>query len=288
MKKTDWLVGSPEQSPLGQTAAFPHKYDPQLLYPMPRLPRRAEIGIEKRLPFHGADLWTAFELSWLNQQGKPEVAIARFAVPAASTHMVESKSLKLYLNSFSNSRFINRSAVALRIQADLSRAAWHGGPVEAPVEVTLAGPDAWGSETVGMLQGVLLDSLDIACDRYELAPDLLVTVADAPQVSESLVSHLLKSNCLVTGQPDWGSLQIHYTGRPIDREGLLRYIVSFRHHNEFHEQCVERIFMDITRRCQPTRLDVYARYTRRGGVDINPWRSSHPGSPPASIRTPRQ
>ena len=279
---------SPEHSPLGRPSAYVDTYDASLLYPIPRGPKRAELGIRGPLPFYGVDLWTAYELSWLNPRGKPEVAIARFTVPAASTHIVESKSLKLYLNSLSNTRFDGQAAVAERIQYDLSAAFWQGGPVRAPVDVSLAAPDAWGCETVAPLEGELLDSLDIACDRYEPAPELLTADSTAPPVSESLVSNLLKSNCLVTGQPDWGSLRIAYTGPPIYRASLLRYIVSFRNHNEFHEQCVERIFTDLTARCRPSQLDVLARYTRRGGLDINPWRSSRPGKAPANIRTGRQ
>ncbi len=279
---------SPEHSPLGRPSAYVDTYDASLLYPIPRGPKRAELGIHGPLPFYGVDLWTAYELSWLNPRGKPEVAIARFTVPAASTHIVESKSLKLYLNSLSNTRFDGQAAVAERIQSDLSAAFWQGGPVTVPVDVSLAAPDAWGCETVAPLEGELLDSLDIACDRYEPAPELLTADSTAPPVRESLVSNLLKSNCLVTGQPDWGSLRIAYTGPPIDRASLLRYIVSFRNHNEFHEQCVERIFTDLTARCRPSQLDVLARYTRRGGLDINPWRSSRPGKAPANIRTGRQ
>ena len=279
---------SPEESLLGKPATYASHYDRSLLYPMDRQPKRDELGICDGLPFFGYDLWTAYELSWLNPRGKPEVAIARFTVPATSTHIVESKSLKLYLNSFSNTCFDDSTAVAQQIQTDLSQAFWHGSVVDTSVCVDLSPPDAWHREALAPLDGVLLDTLDIACTHYVPSAELLSMDAGRPPVTEALVSHLLKSNCLVTGQPDWGSVAIRYTGQPIDHAGLLGYLVSFRNHNEFHEQCVERIFMDIFRRCQPTRLEVFARYTRRGGLDINPWRSTHPGPPPANVRTARQ
>ncbi|MGA0040854.1 MAG: NADPH-dependent 7-cyano-7-deazaguanine reductase QueF [Pirellulales bacterium] len=279
---------SPEASLLGKPSTYVSHYDPSLLYPMARQPKRDEIGITGALPFFGADLWTAYEVSWLNRRGKPEVAIARFTVPAESTHIVESKSLKLYLNSFSSTHFDDPAAVSQRIEHDLSQAFWHQGPVTTRVMVDVATPESWSRETVGPLEGVLLDVIDVACTAYQPAPDLLSADMHRPAVTESLVTNLLKSNCLVTGQPDWGSLRITYTGPPIDHAGLLQYIVSYRSHNEFHEPCVERIFMDLTRRCRPARLEVYARYTRRGGLDINPWRSSHPVSAPTHIRTARQ
>ena len=238
--------------------------------------------------FFGADLWTAFEVSWLNPKGKPQVAIVHFTIPAESTHIVESKSFKLYLNSFNNTRFESNDEVKARLRTDISAAIWSGGPVQASAGVKLLLPEQFDAEPVQELDGLNLDRLDIECSRYQPAPDLLtVNTAEAP-VTETLVSHLLKSNCLVTGQPDWGSVQITYSGHQIDQAGLLQYIVSFRNHNEFHEQCVERIFMDIWTRCKPTQLTVYARYTRRGGLDINPWRTSAPGALPPNVRTARQ
>ena len=279
---------SPELSQLGKNSAYVDQYDAALLYPLPRAPKREEIGVPAQVPFVGADLWTAYELSWLNLRGKPQVAIARFMVPAESTHIIESKSFKLYLNSFNNTRLTDVTELQQRLRDDLSRAIWHGGPMRASVGVQIVLPEQFDREPVHELDGLNLDRLDLDCDHYQPAPELLsANFAEAP-VTETLVSHLLKSNCLVTGQPDWGSVRIAYTGAQIDQAGLLRYIVSFRNHNEFHEQCVERIFMDIWRRCQPVRLEVYARYTRRGGLDINPWRSSHPGTAPANVRTARQ
>ena len=279
---------TPEQSQLGKASAYVDRYDPSLLYPLPRAPKRQEIGITGRIPFLGADLWTAFELSWLNPRGKPQVAIAHITIPAESTHIVESKSFKLYLNSFNQSVFESADAVRDRIRADISAAIWHGEAVGGSAGVKLLLPEAFDREPVHELDGVNLDRLDVECTHYQPAPELLRAALHEQPVTETLVSHLLKSNCLVTGQPDWGSVQIRYTGPQIDQEGLLRYLVSFREHNEFHEQCVERIYMDVLTRCQPTKLSVYARYTRRGGLDINPWRTSHPQQPPANIRTARQ
>jgi len=279
---------TPEQSQLGKVSAYVDQYDAALLYPLPRETKRREIGITGRVPFIGADLWTAFELSWLNMKGKPQVAIAHITVPCESTHIVESKSFKLYLNSFNNTRMDSADAVRERIKADVSATLWHGGPVLASAGVKLLLPEAFDREPVHELSGLCIDRLDVECDRYQPAPELLGAAFNEQPVTETLTSHLLKSNCLVTGQPDWGSVQICYSGPQIHQAGLLQYIVSFRNHNEFHEQCVERIYMDIMTRCKPTQLSVYARYTRRGGLDINPWRSSHPQLPPANVRTARQ
>ena len=281
-------MNTPEQSQLGKASAYVDQYDPSLLFPIPREAKRAEIGIHGRLPFLGADLWTAFELSWLNPKGKPQVAIAHFTVPCESTYLIESKSLKLYLNSYNNTRFADVADVQARLRADLSTAVWTGGPMQASVGVKVLMPELFDREPVHELDGLLLDRLDVDCDRYTPAPDLLTAQFDEAPVGETLTSHLLKSNCLVTGQPDWGSVQISYHGPQIDQAGLLRYLVSFRNHNEFHEQCVERIYMDVWTRCKPTQLTVYARYTRRGGLDINPLRTSHPGPLPPNIRTARQ
>jgi 7-cyano-7-deazaguanine reductase len=281
-------VNTPEQSQLGKASAYVDQYDASLLFPIPRSGKRAEIGITDDAPFFGADMWTAFELSWLNLRGKPQVALAHFTVPCESTHIVESKSFKLYLNSFNNTRFAEAADVLARLRADISEAVWRGGPVRSSVGVKLVAPEMFDREPVYELDGLNLDRLDIECTRYEPAPDLLKTTEDDGPVTEVLVSNLLKSNCLVTGQPDWGSVQISYTGLPIDQEGLLQYLVSFRNHNEFHEQCVERIFMDIWTRCKPLKLTVYARYTRRGGLDINPFRTTTPQALPGNTRTARQ
>ena len=281
-------MNTPEQSQLGKSSSYVDQYDAALLFPIARRPKRDEIGLTGTLPFFGADLWTAYELSWLNPRGKPQLALARITVPAESTHIVESKSVKLYLNSFNNSVFADAAAVQTRLREDLSAAVWQGGAVMSSVGVQLVLPQDFDKEPVHELDGLNLDRLDLECSHYQPAPELLTAQMNEAPVTETLTSQLLKSNCLVTGQPDWGSVRISYTGPQIDQAGLLQYIVSFRNHNEFHEQCVERIFMDIWRACKPSKLEVYARYTRRGGVDINPWRTSHPMAAPVNIRTARQ
>ena len=281
-------MNTPEHSQLGKASAYADQYDASLLFPIPRADKRAEIGIDGSAPFFGADLWTAFELSWLNLRGKPQVAIAHITVPCETPHIVESKSFKLYLNSFNNTRFASEAEVRARIRADVSEAVWRGAEHPGTVGVTLLLPEAFDREPIHELDGLLLDRLDVECTRYQPAPELLAAHHDEAPVTETLVSHLLKSNCLVTGQPDWGSVQITYSGAQIDQAGLLQYLVSFRNHNEFHEQCVERIFMDIWTHCRPIKLAVYARYTRRGGLDINPLRTSHPQQLPRNVRTARQ
>lgn len=271
-----------QDSPLGKTTAYQAEYAPELLFPIPRQIKRDELGIAPGpLPFVGEDLWNAYELSWLNPKGKPVVALATFRVPADSPHLIESKSFKLYLNSLNQTRFADTDALAATLTQDLSAAA--GASISVKIDELGSRPQI----ELGYPQGELLDTLDIACDSYQPMPEALATV-DGPIVEETLYSHLLKSNCLVTGQPDWAMVVIRYRGRPIDRAGLLRYIISFRGHNEFHEQCVERIYSDIQRRCAPQSLAVYARYTRRGGLDINPFRSSGEFPAPGNQREVRQ
>ena len=280
---------SPEQSPLGQRSAYIDQYDPSLLFPLPRSTKRDELGlVAGQLPFFGADLWTAYELSWLNLRGKPQVTLVSFTIPCETPNIVESKSFKLYLNSFNNARFATADDVRAKLVADISEAVWRGAAHTATVGVRMIAPEQFDAQPLHELDGLSLDRLDIECDRYEPAPDLLTAQMDEPPVTETLTSNLLKSNCLVTGQSDWGSVRISYNGPQINQEHLLQYIVSFRNHNEFHEQCVERMFMDIWTRCKPMRLTVYARYTRRGGLDINPLRTSHPMALPANVRTARQ
>jgi 7-cyano-7-deazaguanine reductase len=281
-------MNSPEQSQLGKPAHYADQYDASLLYPIARAGKRAEIGIAGAPPFFGADLWTAFELSWLNPRGKPQVAIAHFTIPCETPNIVESKSLKLYLASYNGTVFGSADEVRERLRADLTEAAWRGAAQAASIGVRLLLPEAFDREPIHELDGLSLDRLDLDCTHYTPAPELLKAVVGEPPVEETLTSNLLKSNCLVTGQPDWGSVQVRYTGPQIDQAGLLRYLVSFRNHNEFHEQCVERIFMDVWRQCRPSRLAVYARYTRRGGLDINPLRTSHPMALPPNVRTARQ
>ncbi len=278
-----------EQSPLGKPSSYVDQYTPGLLFPIARITNREAIGVTGRLPFLGADLWTAFELSWLTPRGKPQVAIAHITVPCETPNLIESKSFKLYLGSFSNSRFADAAEVQGLIRADLNEALWRGAPaMQAGVGLKLLAPTQFDQEPVHELDGLSLDRLDIECTRYTPAPELLSAALDEQPVNEVLTSNLLKSNCLVTGQPDWGGVQIAYSGPQIDQGGLLQYLVSFRNHNEFHEQCVERIFVDIWSRCKPTKLAVYARYTRRGGLDINPFRTSYPQALPRNVRTARQ
>ena len=282
-------MNTPEESRLGKASAYADHYDASLLFPITRADHRSAIGAAGTPPFFGADLWTAFELGWLNTRGKPQVALAHFTVPCATPNIIESKSFKLYLGSFNNSQFADAAQVQAQLRADLNQALWRGAPaVQSGVGVKMLLPELFDREPVHELDGLSLDRLDIECTRYTPAPDLLTAAFGEQPVSEVLTSNLLKSNCLVTGQPDWGSVQIAYSGPQIDQERLLQYIVSFRNHNEFHEQCVERIFMDLWTRCKPAKLAVYARYTRRGGLDINPFRTSYPQAPPRNVRTARQ
>jgi 7-cyano-7-deazaguanine reductase len=269
-------------SPLGKSSAYQTQYAPELLFPIPRQQKRDELNLTGTLPFFGVDIWNAYELSWLNTRGKPQVAIASITAPADSPNIVESKSFKLYLNSFNQTRLESSDALLARLRQDL------GAAFGAPVHIVLTTPDAFQSIKMGELDGLLLDRLDVEIDQYTPTPALLSAALKEAPVEETFVSHLLKSNCLVTGQPDWASVQIQYVGPQIDQAGLLKYLIGFREHNEFHEQCVERIFVDILRQCQPTKLAVYARYTRRGGLDINPWRSNFTSAPPRNLRTARQ
>ncbi|MGV8805473.1 MAG: NADPH-dependent 7-cyano-7-deazaguanine reductase QueF [Polaromonas sp.] len=281
-------MNTPEHSQLGKASSYADQYDASLLFPIARLPKRQEIGVGAAPLFFGADLWTAFELSWLNARGKPQLALAHITVPCETPNIIESKSFKLYLNSFNNTRFLDAAEVQARLRADLSEAAWRGAAQPSTVGVKLVLPESFDREPLHELDGLSLDRLDVECTRYQPAPELLTAAFDEAPVTEVLTSNLLKSNCLVTGQPDWGSVRIAYSGPQIEQEGLLQYLVSFRNHNEFHEQCVERIFMDVWTRCKPVKLTVYARYTRRGGLDINPFRTSHPQALPANVRTARQ
>jgi 7-cyano-7-deazaguanine reductase len=281
-------MNTPEQSQLGKPGPYVDRYDASLLFPLSRLPNRTELGLHGSTPFSGADLWTAFELSWLTPRGKPQVAIMHVTVPCETPNLVESKSFKLYLNSFSNTAFADANEVRDRIRADVGEAVWRGAPSQSSVGVRMLSPQEFDREPVQELDGLSLDRLDIECTDYTPTPELLSAAFAEQPVEELLTSNLLKSNCPVTGQPDWGSVQIRYSGPQIEQGGLLRYLVSYRNHPEFHEHCVERIFMDIVRRCKPVKLAVYARYTRRGGLDINPFRTSHPMAVPANIRTARQ
>lgn len=251
---------------LGKTSKYHEYYAPELLQAVPRSLNRAELHLPDGLPFHGADRWNGYELSWLNSKGKPQIAILQALVPASSTNLIESKSFKLYLNSFNQSKIESLQTLQSTISKDLSACAGE------QVAVKLFSPNQFSELQFAIWDAQCIDELDIEVDSYQLNPSYLL--ADGEQVSEALSSHLLKSNCLITNQPDWASILIRYHGRAINREGLLRYLISFRQHNEFHEQCVERIFCDLMHHCAPQKLSVYARYTRRGGLDINPFRSN--------------
>jgi len=270
----------PEASPLGRDAGYPRQYAPHVLFPIARTKGRATIWSgtgPDTLPFVGHDRWHAYELGWLDGHGKPVVAMASITVPATSPCLIESKSLKLYLNSLNAHRFADHEAARNTIAGDLAQASG------APVEVVFGLPPMEDAGTA-----ILIDDLEIELNHYTPPrPDFLQ--ADAGKlVSQTLRSELLKSNCPVTGQPDWASVRIACHGPQMDHAGLLRYLVSFREHAEFHEHCVERIFTDIMARCRPQRLSVEARYTRRGGLDINPWRATSGYPPPVAGRDPRQ
>ena len=271
--------------PLGREVAYPRAYDPSLLFPIPRAQGRAALGIDDAsLPFDGHDRWHAYELSWLGPRGLPAAATATFLVPAGSPRLVESKSLKLYLNSLNSTRFASAAEVRESIARDLSQAA--GAPVR--VDFGLPPVDAGDGSLPGRPRAESIDATDVACDEYDAPNPALLSADEGARVDEVLHSTLLKSNCPVTGQPDWASLRIAYRGPRIDRAGLLRYLVSFRGHAGVHEQCVEQVFVELMARCRPEALSVEARYTRRGGLDINPWRAT-PGLPaPPAGRDPRQ
>lgn len=258
----------PEQSELGRSSGYDLYYNPERLFAISRELKRKEIGVgSKNLPFSGVDCWNHYEVSWLNKKGKPVVAIAEIIYDCSTPNLIESKSLKLYFNSFNNTQFEDSEAVRLTVERDLS------SQLQGKAQVKILSLKEKELAIIqSALKGECLDDLDVTCSTYLVEPKYL-SVGDK-QVEEILYSDLLKSNCLVTNQPDWGSVQISYTGRQINREGLLQYLVSFRNHNEFHEQCIERIFVDIMNCCKPQKLTVYGRYTRRGGLDINPYRTT--------------
>ncbi len=268
-------------SPLGKKSSYIPHYTADLLFTFPRIRARIKIGLSSELPFNGFDTWNAYEVSWLNTKGKPIVAMFQLDISCHSTNIVESKSFKLYLNSFNNTRFDCIQDVKNTIERDIREA------VAGEAHVNLVQLNDIFGQRIEKFEAESLDDYDVSCDTYTINPAFLRSDASRI-VDERLCSDLLKSNCLVTGQPDWGSIKIDYKGPAIDKSGLLQYIVSFRDHNEFHEQCVERIFMDIMTHCKPDRLTVEARYTRRGGLDINPVRSTEIISPAVNIRMARQ
>ena len=275
-------ISAPDDLSLGKQVDYEFEYNPGLLQGVPRSLSRDTLNLAgSGLPLDGIDTWTGYELSWLNLKGKPNVAILECHVPITSKNLIESKSFKLYLNSFNQTKFASAEDVRQVLQADLSACAGE------PVEVKLILPEQFSSLQFQEFNGTLLDSLDVEIDQYSPNTQYLTVAKNVTGVQETLVSHLLKSNCLITSQPDWASIQIRYEGKAIEHEGLLKYLISFRQHNEFHEQCVERIYNDIMQHCQPDKLTVCARYTRRGGLDINPFRSNYE-APYANHRQARQ
>jgi len=272
-------MSTPEQSPLGKAVAWPDRYDASLLFPIARADARMALDLPARLPFDGFDLWTAYELAWLDARGKPCVGMAELHVPARSPSLIESKSLKLYLNGYAHTRFDATEDLRYNIARDLGAAAG------ADVAVTLL--PAMGALPLREPDGESIDDIAIDIDDYGPPNPTYLTVLH-DRVDETLVSHLFRSNCPVTGQPDWASVQVRYRGPRIERIGLLRYLVSFRTHSGFHEQCVELMFLDLVERCGPDALSVYARYTRRGGLDINPWRATPGYAVPPPTRSARQ
>jgi len=275
------MTHSIDSSPLGQKTAYISSYDVSLLFPIARSESRKALGISSDLPFYGYDIWTGYELSWLNTKGKPVIAVAEFKIPCDSPCIVESKSFKLYLNSFNQTRFSGLDDVKNTLLKDLSAVA--GSEVGVDLR-SLSDSNLLVDATYDAL---CLDELEIDVDTYHPDPSLL-TADTSEDVVEVLCSHLLKSNCPVTGQPDWATLFVEYSGAKINHESLLRYVISFREHQDFHEHCVERIFVDLLRTCKPTKLSVYARYTRRGGLDINPFRSTELAAKPIVGRLLRQ
>ena len=254
------------ESPLGKSAIYIDTYTPGLLFPISRHQKRNELHIDKTLPFFGVDLWNGYELSWLNPQGKPIVAIAQFEIPCESPNLIESKSFKLYLNSFNQTQFNDVKQVTESLKRDLS------AKTGANVNVKIFSLAQFNATQLENFKSISLDDLDIETNAYQINPNFLVT--ENKFVQEVVHSDLLKSNCLVTGQPDWASIEIEYTGKKINHAGLLKYLISYRQHQEFHEQCIERIFMDIMRYCAPEQLTIEGRFTRRGGLDINPLRTT--------------
>ena len=269
-----------DPSPLGKATGYPDRYDPGLLFAIERAPQRAALGLGVSLPFRGVDLWTAYELSWLGARGKPQLAVAELRVPADSAATVESKSLKLYLGSFAQESVATPERLAQTIASDVGRIC------RAEVGVVLHRATVSDAPGIAELPGLSVDGEDafVAAPGPEAE---LLAVVEAP-IEETLNSALFRSNCPVTGQPDCADVMVRYRGPRIDRASLLAYLLSYRRHAAFHESCVERIYVDIAARCRPDSLTVYARFTRRGGIDINPFRSNYEAPPAMARRTPRQ
>lgn len=271
----------PGKIPLGQPTEYPDNYAPELLCPISRSDAREALGLTQGLPFGGVDIWNAWEFTWLGPGGMPTIATAELIVPADSPNIVESKSLKLYLNSFAMSTFASTADVGDTVATDLR------GCVGSDVVVRIMPVVATEAHHVSRLAGICLDSLAVTCTEWEVDAGMLRTESDRI-VTEDLHTHLLRSLCPVTTQPDIGSLHVSYRGPKIDHASLLRYVVSYRQHNDFHEACVERMFLDLMSRCRPQKLSIHARYQRRGGIDINPFRSNDPNERPLNLRLWRQ
>jgi 7-cyano-7-deazaguanine reductase len=258
-----------EHSPLGKSSEYIATYTPSLLFPIPRAAKWAELGLTaETLPYQGVDFWNCYELSWLLPSGKPVVAIGEFCIPADSPNIIESKSFKLYLNSLNQTPFASQAELVATLEKDLS------GAAGKPVGVRIRSLKDIEAEGIVPVPGVCVDDLNVTISSYDRPQPELLQCDESRVVEESLHSHLLKSNCPVTSQPDWGSVAVEYRGSALDHASFLAYIVSFRQHSDFHEQCVERIFMDLLRLLKPEKLTVSARYVRRGGLDINPYRST--------------
>jgi 7-cyano-7-deazaguanine reductase len=283
MKKGSVMTDQIDLAPLGRETPYPSHYDPTLLFPI----KRQQV-IPSNIAVIGWDFWRGYELSWLQRNGLPSVGLIKITVPCDSEFMTESKSLKLYLNSFNQEKFSDVEQLTACIQNDVSIA------VGATVAVSMVMPEHFKSEYIdepndsGHLVEINIDQSQRNFNIYSPDASLLRCDTKQPFITESVFSRLLKSNCPVTNQPDWASVHIHYSGHPIDHEALLAYIVSFRQHQGFHEKCVETIFADLMRVCQPERLSVYARYTRRGGLDSNPWRATPGCTPPTLMRSAQQ
>lgn len=255
-------------NPLAKRISHSTQYDPTQLFAIPRLESRKALNIYNNSTFYGVDIWNGYELSWLGQHGVPQIAVAIIKVSADSTNIVESKSVKLYLNSFNQTKFVSEQEVATTIQTDIQ------SKVQGLVEVKLVPPNQFKNYGICDPDGICIDYQDCIIETYEVTPSYLTT--EDPAIKERLYSNLLRTLCPVTMQPDWATVVVEYKGQQIAREGLLKYIVSYREHMGFHESCVENIFVDIMNRCKPTRLAVQAFFTRRGGLDINPFRSTEP------------
>lgn len=253
------------ESLLGKQTDYPTQYAPDLLHAIPRAVQRKSLGLSADLPFKGLDIWHAYELSWLNRQGIPQVALGSFIFDCASPNIIESKSFKLYLNSLNQERIDSIEELQQLLQKDLSARAG------AKVDVSLSTLD---SKAVFVKpEGICLDSLNIEIDTYEPDSALLQVTGDKP-VRVSVYSNLFRSNCPITRQPDWATISIAYQGAEIVPQSLLAYLISYRLYNGYHEDCVEKIFLDIDKACQPESLTVQANFLRRGGLDINPIRST--------------